>query len=197
MTNFSKLEKAARDAATSLGTISRLAGRETYGTPPIPTFMGSFVEVRGYAKSRATAAIEEIKAATGAHKEPAKLSTEMRRWELADGEDAGPHEPTYDMTASLEAGNYRLYVEVKLKALDEKLCAPGMSLGLEINCGLPCIHVYSNAADEVQMSIFAMPDGTLRVRQGDGGAIQISNEIKEYRTGSDEQQAPSESAPAP
>ncbi len=59
----SELEKAARDAAQSLETIYRLAGRETYGSPPIETYMSTFVEVRGYAKSRATAAKEEIEAA--------------------------------------------------------------------------------------------------------------------------------------
>ena len=61
--DFSELKKAACDAAESLETIYRLAGRETYGSPPIETCMSTFMEVRGYAKSRATAAKEEIEAA--------------------------------------------------------------------------------------------------------------------------------------
>lgn len=47
---------ALRDAATSLETISRLAGRKTYGQPPIETFMDSFADVRAYAASRASVA---------------------------------------------------------------------------------------------------------------------------------------------
>lgn len=58
-----ELVKAARAAATSLETISRLAGRKTYGDPPIKTFMDSFMDVRLYAAARARAAREDIAAA--------------------------------------------------------------------------------------------------------------------------------------
>jgi hypothetical protein len=55
--------KAASDAATSLETISSLAGRKTFGAPPIETFMGGFEDVRSYASSRAVAARKDIAAA--------------------------------------------------------------------------------------------------------------------------------------
>jgi hypothetical protein len=47
-------EGALADAATSLETISRLAGRDTHSNGDA-TYMGTFSEVRGYAISRATA----------------------------------------------------------------------------------------------------------------------------------------------
>jgi len=48
-------EGALADAATSLETISRLAGRDTHSNGDA-TCMGTFSEVRGYAISRATSA---------------------------------------------------------------------------------------------------------------------------------------------
>lgn len=50
------LDAALNDAATSLETIARLAGRTTYGNPPVETCMGTHSEVRSYAASRAFAA---------------------------------------------------------------------------------------------------------------------------------------------
>jgi hypothetical protein len=55
--------KAALDAATSLETISMLAGRKTYGDPPIETYMDTFADVRSYAAARAKAAREAVIAA--------------------------------------------------------------------------------------------------------------------------------------
>ncbi len=57
------LKKSLNDAATSLETISQLSGRKTYGNPPIETFMDTFMDVRGYAASRANAARQEMAAA--------------------------------------------------------------------------------------------------------------------------------------
>lgn len=53
---------ALKDATQSLETISMLAGRKTYGNPPIETFMETFSEVRGYAISRAGVGREAIAA---------------------------------------------------------------------------------------------------------------------------------------
>lgn len=53
-------QKALNDAATSLETIASLAGRKTYGNPPIDSFMGEFDEVRHYAAARAQAARADI-----------------------------------------------------------------------------------------------------------------------------------------
>lgn len=53
---------ALKDATQSLETISMLAGRKTYGNPPLETFMETFSEVRGYAISRAGVGREAIAA---------------------------------------------------------------------------------------------------------------------------------------
>jgi hypothetical protein len=61
-----KLAEALRDAATSLETIGRLAGKPYYGRDdqgePIQTYMGHNDEVRSYAKSRAGCAREALAA---------------------------------------------------------------------------------------------------------------------------------------
>jgi hypothetical protein len=54
---------ALNDAATSLETISRLAGRVTYGDPPIETYMSTFSDVRLYAAARAKVAREALASA--------------------------------------------------------------------------------------------------------------------------------------
>lgn len=52
------IAKALHDAATSLETIASLAGRKTYGEPPIETYLDTFLDVRLYAAARARAARE-------------------------------------------------------------------------------------------------------------------------------------------
>lgn len=55
-----ELEKALQAAATSLETISLIAGRKSYGEPPIPTYMEDFSQVRGFAANRAKVAREAL-----------------------------------------------------------------------------------------------------------------------------------------
>jgi len=55
-----KVERVAQGAATSLETISLIAGRASYGNPPIPTYMESFADVRAYAANRARATRDEL-----------------------------------------------------------------------------------------------------------------------------------------
>lgn len=60
--------QALHDAATSLETIASLAGRKTYGNPPIETYMDTFTDVRLYAVARAKVAREALAAANeGTH----------------------------------------------------------------------------------------------------------------------------------
>ena len=61
-----QLVKALKDAQQSLETISMLAGRATYGNPPIETFMQRPDEIRGYAASRAGCATEALSAGRAA-----------------------------------------------------------------------------------------------------------------------------------
>lgn len=57
-----RAEKALNEAATSLETLAALSGRKTYGDPPIDTYMETFLQVRGYAASRAKVAREALAA---------------------------------------------------------------------------------------------------------------------------------------
>ena len=63
-----ELVEALSDAATSLETINRLAGKASYGVDkdgPIPTYMGHHDEVRAYAGSRAGCARAALAKAEG------------------------------------------------------------------------------------------------------------------------------------
>ena len=66
MSTNTRMAEALRDAATSLETIGRLAGKPYYGRDdqgePIQTYMGHNDEVRSYAKSRAGCAREALAA---------------------------------------------------------------------------------------------------------------------------------------
>jgi hypothetical protein len=57
------LRDALGDAATSLETVSVLAGRKYYGNTPIESNMDTFSDVRGYAASRASVAREALQGA--------------------------------------------------------------------------------------------------------------------------------------
>lgn len=56
-----RLREALKEATQSLETIASLAGRKTYGSPPIDTYMSHFDEVRGYAASRAGVGRQALK----------------------------------------------------------------------------------------------------------------------------------------
>ncbi|WP_371438310.1 hypothetical protein [Polaromonas sp.] len=95
------------------------------------------------------------------------LSAQMQRWELDEGAEAAmPEEPTYDM--KLELHRNRLSIEIQpAGAADSEPMAPAMLMTLEINHGLPCLHVHSHASDALQVSVFATPDGGIKIRPGD------------------------------
>jgi len=71
-----QLVVALKDAQRSLETISMLAGRATYGNPPIETFMQHPDEIRGYAASRAGCATEAITEGSAA-----LANAEPTRWQ--------------------------------------------------------------------------------------------------------------------
>lgn len=95
------------------------------------------------------------------------LSAQMQRWELDEGAEAAiPEEPTYDMKVELHRN--RLSIEIQpAGTVDSEPMAPAMLMTLEINHGLPCLHVHSHASDALQVSIYATPDGGIRIRPGD------------------------------
>jgi len=54
------LQEALNAAGQSLATVAMLAGRKTYGMPPIETFMATHEEVRAYAASRSAVALAAL-----------------------------------------------------------------------------------------------------------------------------------------
>ena len=73
---FDQMREALQDAATSLETISRLAGRTHYvgdDGERIETYMGHHDEVRGYATSRAPVAREALAAAKAVEPQASEL----------------------------------------------------------------------------------------------------------------------------
>ena len=104
MSTNTKLAEALRDAATSLETIGRLAGKPYYGRDdqgePIQTYMGHNDEVRSYAKSRAGCAREALAAyeALAAHdaEQAAKaVPADLRSAAERTRQDLGPTGSNY------------------------------------------------------------------------------------------------------
>lgn len=105
--------------------------------------------------------------------EPARnFSVELRDWAWMDGEADGRN----------AAGDLRWQPFVLEASLDpsKALCLrlqpkqggrwapPIMEVGIEINQGLPCIHLSADDAEGVALAVFAMPDGSLKTRPADG-----------------------------
>jgi hypothetical protein len=92
MTTKDVLALALEEAATSLETISRLAGKRHYvdaSGERVETYMGLFDEVRGYAASRASVAREAITAIKQAQQEPAAtVPDNSQNWAGMDGTTA-------------------------------------------------------------------------------------------------------------
>ncbi len=88
------MEEIARAAATSLETISQLAGRKTYGDPPIKTFMDTFMDVRLYAAARAKAArdaLASLPSAQPVEVEPPPMPLGMSMFASREDYEAAAH----------------------------------------------------------------------------------------------------------
>lgn len=98
MSTNTKLAEALRDAATSLETIGRLAGKPYYGRDdqgePIQTYMGHNDEVRSYAKSRAGCAREAL-AAHDAEQAANAVPADLRSAAERTRQDLGPTGSNY------------------------------------------------------------------------------------------------------
>ena len=98
--------------------------------------------------------------------------TTLQRWDVMDGSvDARPKEPTYDVL--VENGGPLIFIDISpvLGTDGETSESPVLKLSVEINDGLPCVHIHT-AADELEASIFGMPEGGIKIREGDAGALE-------------------------
>ena len=107
----------------------------------------------------------------------------VQRWDVMQGqEDALDDEPTYEIRVKAHPGGGQVIVDVIppqfLAALsdvefarcgddDLRLKLPALSLGIEINDGLPCVHVHAGPLGELTHTVFAMGDGKVALREVD------------------------------
>lgn len=95
------------------------------------------------------------------------LQRTVQRWDVSDGEAALPNEPTYELTVVVNpAGQVGIEV-VPTGTPDEIEGLPQLSVTMEINYGLPCVHVHSDAHGDLALSLFGQFDGKLDMRPGD------------------------------
>ncbi len=93
------------------------------------------------------------------------------RSSVMDGSAEALHnEPQYELSVTQHAGEGALSVAIAPPCTSPEQIdgLPQLSLHIEINQGLPCVHLYGNTAyGEVVQSIFADCDGLLHTRPGD------------------------------
>jgi len=128
----------------------------------------------------AVASNPEIAKAPGS--QPADAGLEIhgfQRWDVMQGvEDALPGEPTY--VVSVRSGNGQVAIDVmppEMAALmaqkmagaavedsDPRWALPCLEVTLEVDEGLPCVHVHGGASGELAQSVFALPDAKVAIR---------------------------------
>lgn len=105
------------------------------------------------------------------HSESVVLRKTIQRWDVNGVEEkALPNEPQYNVVIK-DAGS-QIYIDVmpagvRTDDVDAIENFPQMSISLEINNGLPCIHLYGDIYGDLAQTIFAEPNGKLGVRPGD------------------------------
>lgn len=91
----------------------------------------------------------------------------MKRWEAYEGTDPWPQEPEYEVVVSHTQGALSVDLHPTGDDPDASPAPPRLGVGFEINCGVPCMHLYAGPAGEVAQSVFGMPEDRLATRQGD------------------------------
>lgn len=111
---------------------------------------------------------EALQAST--HAPDAGLPRTLQRWNVMEG-SALPlaNEPTYEV--QVIQGAHQVHVRIAPAGQDAPETTPALSLGIEINHGLPCVHLHGGGADELQASVYGLPEGGVGFRQGDAGPI--------------------------
>lgn len=95
------------------------------------------------------------------------LQRTVQRWDIADGEAALPNEPAYELTVVVNPSG-QVGIEVAPAGTpDEIEGLPQLAVTMEINHGLPCVHVHSDIHGDMALSLFGQFDGKLDMRPGD------------------------------
>ena len=116
---------------------------------------------------------------------PADVAFEVQgvqRWDVMEGSvDAVPGEPTYTVKVRASSGQIAIEVmspataaavaEVQAGAAvedsDPRWALPCLEVTLEVNEGLPCVHVHGGVSGELAQTVFALPDAKVAIRTVD------------------------------
>lgn len=115
------------------------------------------------------AAQNQLLLEAGQPPQPVGFETVIRRWDVEDDSaEAVEHEPEYRVACRTAGGQVMVDIalaDAGLAAIDG---APSLLLTVEINGGLPCVHVHGGAADaELASTLFADVGGMIVIRDGD------------------------------
>ena len=106
---------------------------------------------------------------------------EVQRWDVMQGTvDAAPGEPTYTVKVRAHCGQIAIEIKapetiVAMSELqagtaddsDPRLALPCLEVTLEVNEGLPCLHVHGGVSGELAQTVFALPDAKVAIRAVD------------------------------
>lgn len=120
---------------------------------------------------------------------PVRTSDEMgfeihgvQRWDVMEGsEDAVPGEPTYTVKVRAHSGQIAIEIlspetaaavaEVQAGTVvndsDPRWALPCLEVTLEVNEGLPCVHVHGGVSGDLAQTVFALPDAKVAIRAVD------------------------------
>ncbi|MBY0466242.1 MAG: hypothetical protein K2W33_14995 [Burkholderiales bacterium] len=127
-------------------------------------------------------AAERVAAESGVRADVAFEVQGVQRWDVMEGSvDAVPGEPTY--TVNVRASSGQIAIEVMSPATaaavaevqagiavedsDPRWALPCLEVTLEVNEGLPCIHVHGGVGGELAQTVFALPDAKVAIRTVD------------------------------
>lgn len=91
------------------------------------------------------------------------------RWDVANESiEALPNEPKYDL--KIRSTDSQAFIDISpegINTIEALEGLPQLSLLIEVNQGLPCVHVYSDLHGEVVQTLFAGHDSKLIMRPGE------------------------------
>jgi Glyoxalase superfamily protein len=114
---------------------------------------------------------------------PVMFSRLMQDWRLMEGEEVEVATDRRTYQLKVEDGGYATHTSVAYPHRDPDSLeegSPQLALGVEINEGLPCVHLYADVyTGEALVSIFAARNGELLVRFGEVPKATHSHPLKD------------------
>lgn len=132
-----------------------------------------------------TAVLHESAAAPAAPDNVVFRAT-MKRWEAYGDSDPWPQEPQYEIMVRHAEGSLMVDLHPAGDDLDASPAPPRLGIGMEINKGVPCMHIFAGPAGEVAQSVFGLPGDRLAARPGDS-ARWLAHKQADYDIPGDEQ----------